>query len=182
MFVWEKMKVAIDSFLSVLLIFLLVFSVSGCSKKAPEKSMILSQMDVDLLVQHKKNIDRITKKYDKILRKTKQQDRPAVVNKGKSEIDNFLRSKNLDPTFFMRKSKKILNGYIAFYKTSDAAVERRKKILKEQNLSEKEIRENIKAFKKEKESVFKELTDGLTDYEIELIRTNLKKIASVVKL
>lgn len=182
MFVRETMKVIANTVFSVLLILIFILF-SGCSKdKKPAESMILSQTDIDLLVEHKKQIDRITKKYDRTLSKTKMQDRPEVVKKGKAEINKYLKRHQLHPTFFMRKSKKILKGYIAFYKTDDAAIERRRKILEKQNLSKEELKSNIKAFKKENERTFRELTSDLTDYEIELIRANLSKLSTVVNL
>lgn len=179
-FVWEKMKVVIKAVVLILVITILVVFSSCSENKKSQESMVLSQMDIDLLVQHKKSIDRITKKFDKVLSKTKKINRPKVISTGKTEINNYLKSNNLDPVFFMRKSKKILKGYIAFIKTDKNAVKKREAILKEQNLSEKEIKTNLKAFKRERERSFKELTSGLSDYEIELIRTNLKKISSVV--
>jgi hypothetical protein len=139
-------------------------------------------MDIDLLVQHKKKIDSITKKYDSLLTKTQMKKRPEVIEKGKSEINSYLKSKDLKPTLFMRKSKKIIKGYIAFYNISDKAVEKRKELLEEQNLSKKELETNIEAFKKEQESTFTEMTSGLSDYEIELVRNNLKKISTVINL
>ena len=176
------MKIVIQTVFAVLLIFLPILF-SGCSKdSSPLESMALTQLDIDLLVQHKKKIDQITKKYDGMLTKTKMQQRPEVIKKGKTEINNYLKSQKLNPGFFMRKSKKILKGYIAFSSTGEKALERRRKILEEQNLSKNEIKTNIKAFKKEREKVFKEMTAGLTDYEVELIRTNIQKISTVVNL
>jgi len=144
--------------------------------------MILSQLDIDLLIQHKKKIDRITKKYDSMLTKAQRKKRPDVIKKGKTEINSYLSSKDLKPTLFMRKSKKIIKGYIAFYNISNKVVEKRKKFLEEQNLSKKELETNIEAFKKEKEGTFIEMTKGLSDYEIELIKNNLQKISTIIKL
>ena len=176
------MKVPVNTiFLLFLIFFLSVFS--GCSKEnTSAEDISLSQLDIDLLIQHKEKIDRITKKYDEILKKTKVQNQQKVIESGKMEIDKYLKSKKLNPKIFMRKSKKILKGYIAFHTTGKKAFEKRKKILEEQNLSKNEIETNLKAFKKEKEKFFKEMTSGLTDYEIELIRTNLQKISTVIKI
>jgi hypothetical protein len=182
MFVRVEMKVFIKVVFFVFAISI-PFLFSSCSKSGESsESMVLSQHDIDLLVQHKKNIDRITEKYDKILSKTKKQDQQKILKKGKAEINSYLKSQDLNPLFFMRKSKKILEGYIAFYKTSEKALKRRKKMLREQNLSEKEIEMNINAFKNERERIFKELTSNLSDYEIELIRSNLEKLSSVINL
>ena len=176
------MKVLIQIVFSLFMV-LLPTLFSGCTKeKASSEDLSLSQLDIDLLIQHKDKIDSITKKYDEILTKTKAQNRSEVIEKGKSEINRYLKSKKLNPELFMRKSKKILKGYIAFYTTGEKALERRRKALKEKNLSQKEIETNIKAFQREKEKVFKEMTSSLTDYEIELVRTNLQKISTVVKL
>jgi len=175
------MKVTISIVFSVLMIFLFILF-SGCSKNNEQEDLNLSQLDIDLLVQHKNKIDQITKKYDSMLAKTQMKKRPEVLEKGKAEINNYLKSKNLKPTQFMRKSKKIIKGYIAFYSTSSNAVEKRKKLLEEQNLTKKELDANIEAFKKEKESTFIEMTAGLSDYEIELIKNNLQKISTVIKL
>lgn len=182
MFVRVEMKVFIKVVFFMFALSIPLFF-SSCSKnsKSPE-SMVLSQLDIDLLIQHKKNIDRITEKYDKILLKTKKQDQQKLLKEGKAEINSYLNSKDLNPMFFMRKSKKILEGYIAFYKTGEKALKRRKKMLIEQNLSEKEIEMNIAAFKNERERIFKELTSNLSDYEIELIRSNLEKLSSVINL
>lgn len=175
------MKVTINIVFSVLLIFLFILF-SGCSKKAQQESMTISQLDIDLLIQHKKKIDLITKKYDSILTKTQMKKRPEVIEKGKAEINSYLKSKDLNPILFMRKSKKIIKGYIAFYNTSDDAVKKRKKLLEDQNLTKKELETNIEAFKKEKERLFFEMTTDLSDYEIELIKNNLHKISTVIKL
>jgi len=182
MFVQEKMKTTTHILFSVLFIFFLT-SLSGClKKKESTESMTLSQLDIDKLVQHKKQVDQITKKYDNILKKTTVQKRSEVLAAGKNEIDKYLRSKKLDPVFFMRKSKKILKGYIAFYSSSEAALEKRLMILRKQNLSKKEIEANIAAFKKVNDRTFKEMTSELTDYEVELIRSNFKKLSSVTNL
>jgi hypothetical protein len=169
-------------------LFLLIISLISacllitCSKKEPEKiDTSVSQEDIDLLIRHKKNIDRITGKYDAELKKMKPQERQAVVQKGKEEIDNYLKSNDLSPVVFMRKSKKILKGYLAFQETGEEALEKKIEMLRLEGLKEEEIKEKTVLYKKANENLFKEFTSELSDYEIQLVKSNLKNISAVVK-
>jgi len=154
----------------------------SCSKKEPEKiDTSVSQEDVDLLIKHKKNIDRITGKYDAELQKVKKQDQQAVIQKGKDAIDNYLKSNNLSPVVFMRKSKKILKGYLAFQETGEESLKKKIEILRLEGLKEEEIKEKAVLYKKANENLFKEFTSELSDYEIQLVKSNLKNISAVVK-
>ena len=153
-----------------------------CSKKEPEKiDTSISQEDIDLLIKHKKNIDRITGKYDAEMQKVKQHEKPAIIQKGKDEIDSYLKANNLNPVAFMRKSKKILKGYLAFQETSDAAIEKKIELLKNENLKDEEIKKKTELYKKTGEDLFREFTSELSDYEIQLIKSNLKNLSAIVK-
>jgi len=153
-----------------------------CSKKEPEKiDTSISQEDIDLLIKHKKNIDRITGKYDAEMQKVKQHEKPAIIQKGKDEIDNYLKSNNLSPVVFMRKSKKILKGYLAFLETSEESLQKKTEMLNKEGLKEEEIKQKAALYKKAGENAFKELTSELSDYEIQLIKSNLKNLSAIVK-
>ncbi|HPA56492.1 MAG TPA: hypothetical protein PLT70_03585 [bacterium] len=154
----------------------------SCSEKKPDViDTSVSQEDIDLLIKHKKNIDRITGKYDSEMQKMKQHEKPALIQKGKDEIDSYLKANNLNPVAFMRKSKKILKGYLAFQETSDAAIEKKIELLKNENLKEEEIKKKTELYKKAGEDLFREYTSELSDYEIQLIKSNLKNLSAIVK-
>lgn len=170
------------------ILFILILTlVSGslilsCSKKKPDEiNTSVSQEDIDLLIRHKRNIDRITGKYDSEMQKVKQHQKPALIQKGKDEIDSYLKANNLNPVAFMRKSKKILKGYLAFQETSDAAIEKKIELLKNENLKEEEIKKKTELYKKTGEDLFREFTSELSDYEIQLIKSNLKNLSAIVK-
>lgn len=154
----------------------------SCSKKEQKEiDTDLSQEDINLLIKHKKSIDRITGKYDAELQKTQQSERAAVVEKGKNEIDAYLKSHELSPVAFMRKSKKILKGYLAFQEISDESLKNKMSLLEKENLTEKEIRDKETLYKNAAERAFKELTSELSDYEIQLVKSNLKSLSAIVK-
>ncbi|HQI03683.1 MAG TPA: hypothetical protein PL195_00320 [bacterium] len=170
------------------ILFILILTlVSGslilsCSKKKPDEiNTSVSQEDIDLLIRHKRNIDRITGKYDSEMQKVKQHQKPALIQKGKDEIDSYLKANNLNPVAFMRKSKKILKGYLAFQETSDAAIEKKIELLKNENLKDEEIKKKTELYKKTGEDLFREFTSELSDYEIQLIKSNLKNLSAIVK-
>jgi hypothetical protein len=154
----------------------------SCSKK--DTGVIdtsISQEDVDLLIKHKRNIDRITGKYDAEIQKAKQHEKPAIIQKGKDEIDNYLKSNNLSPVVFMRKSKKILKGYLAFQEISEESLQKKMDMLNKEELDEEEIKQKAALYKKAGENAFKELTSELSDYEIQLVKANLKNLSAIVK-
>lgn len=156
--------------------------ISSCSRKNSENAdLTLSQNDIDLLVTHKAQIDRITGKYDRELQKTDAQMKAQIIENGKTEINRYLESKGLDPAVFMRKSKKILKGCLAFYETGQEALERKTKLLQSKEMTEKQYEQALEAYKKSNEELFREYTSGLTDYEIELIKMNLQKLSGVIK-
>lgn len=169
--------------LPVLITIFVILSVFLCcnTRKIDENDLTLSQKDIDLLLKHKKHIDRITMKYDRELSKTKGKMKAEVIEKGKAEIDNYLKSNELNPTVFMRKSKKILKGYLAFHETGPESFERKIKMLESQNLTEKEFDQTVAAYKKSGEELFKEYTSDLSDYEIELIKMNLKNLSGIIR-
>lgn len=155
---------------------------SSCSRKNNEnEDLTLSQNDIDLLVTHKTRIDRITGKYDRELQKAGAQMKNQIIQNGKTEINRYLQSKGLDPIVFMRKSKKILKSYLAFYETGPEALERKIKLLQSQEMTEKQYEQALEVYKKSNETLFKEYTSELTDYEIELIKMNLQKLSGVIK-
>ena len=158
---------------------ILIFS---CRRKNNENAdLTLSQNDIDLLVTHKAQIDRITGKYDRELQKSRGQMKAQIIENGKTEINRYLESKELDPVVFMRKSKKILKGYLAFHETGPEALERKMELLQSQEMTEKQYDEALQAYKRSNEELFMEYTSGLNDYEIELIKMNLQKLSGVIK-
>lgn len=158
---------------------ILIFS---CRRKNNENAdLTLSQNDIDLLVTHKDQIDRITGKYDRELQKSSNQAKAQIIENGKTEINRYLESKGLDPVVFMRKSKKILKGYLAFYETGPEALERKTKLLQSQEMTEKQYEQALEAYKKSNEELFREYTSGLNDYEIELIKMNIQKLSGAIK-
>jgi hypothetical protein len=170
-----------------ILFLLILIIISGCltvscSKKDPGVvDTSISQEDIDLLIKHKKNIDRITGKYDAQMQKAKQHEKPAIIQKGKDEIDNYLKSNNLSPVVFMRKSKKILKGYLAFQEISEQALKKKTEIFNKEGLGEEEIKQKTALYKEAGENAFKELTSELSDYEIQLIKSNLKNLSAVIQ-
>lgn len=171
-------------FTLILIISVLIAGVlaSSCKRKNKEDAdLTLSQNDIDLLVTHKKQIDIITGKYDRELQKSPANAKAQVVQNGKDEINRYLESKNLDSVVFMRKSKKILKGFLAFHETGQEALERKIRLLQTQELTEKQYEQALEAYKKSNDELFKEYTSGLTDYEIELIKMNIQKLSGVVK-
>lgn len=169
-------------FLSLFLIFVLLFSAIGCSKKTElNQSLTLSQNDILLLVEHKKSIDNITGKYDKKLQKAQKQSQKAIFEEGKREINKYLTDKGIEPIAFMKKSKKILKGYLAFHEISDDALAVRERFLRNKELSEKDLQAQMESYKAANEELFKNLTSELNDYEISLIKSNIKLLSSVIK-
>lgn len=163
-------------------VFIIIFFFHGCfSTKEEEPDLNLSQNDIDLLIKHKKKIDKITGKYDKELSRNKKEKKADVLEKGKKEIDEYLKSNNLFPKSFMRKSKKILKGYLAFIETGNSALEKRAKEIEAENFTAKEFEEKMNLYKQSNQALFKELTTGLSDYEIQLIESNLKNISAIMK-
>jgi hypothetical protein len=168
------------SFTIVIVIAFFSFAAS-CTKKEPEKiDTRITQEDIENIIRHKKNIDSITGKFDAELKKTKRENQMPVLEKGKAEINKYLESHGLDPVTFMRRSKKILKGYLAFQEASEEAIEKKMTLLEEENLTETEYQSKKEFHKKTAESLFKELTSELSDYEIELIRSNIKNLSAVM--
>lgn len=167
---------------------LFVFATS-CSKQesspSPEKAeqfpdLTITQGDIMLLIEHKKTIDSITEKYDKKIADVPPSGAYKLIEEGKNEINAYLESKGLNPEVFMKKSKKILRGYLAFAEISEEAMQKRIEILKRNDTSPKDIETKVNAYKKVSESFFAEMTSGLSQKEIDLIKSNFKNIASVV--
>ena len=97
--------------LLIIFIILINFAVlAGCKSKKPEQKSdySITQQDIDLFIKHKYQIDEITAKFDEKLKKTATQDRKIIFEEGKKEINKYLKSNDLNPEIFMRKSKKIL--------------------------------------------------------------------------
>jgi hypothetical protein len=134
-----------------------------------------------LLLEHKKNIDAITAKYDKKISEAQPSAAYKLIENGKNEINTYLENKGLNPEIFMKKSKKILRAYLGFTEISEETMKKRIEILKKNDTSEKDIEIKIKAYKKAGESFFQEMTAGLTEKEKELIKSNLKNIATVTE-
>ena len=159
----------------------------SCSQKEKvsevekEPDLTITQTDIMLLIEHKKTVDSITEKYDKKMAESKPEEIRKLIEEGKNEINTYLESKGLKPEIFMKKSKKILKCYLAFNEISEETKQKRIEILKQNDFSEKDIEAKIKAYKKTGETFFKEMTEGLTKQEIELIKSNLKNIAAVIK-
>lgn len=166
----------------IVAVFAILLILPCCNKgKTDEFDLTLSQNDIDLLIKHKSRIDQITGKYDQELRKARGQTKTQIIEKGKSEINKYLESNDLNPVVFMRKSKKILKGYFAFYETGPESLERKVKFLESQELTEKQFNKTLEAYKKSNEELFKEYTSGLSDYEIELIKMNVKNLSGMMK-
>ena len=166
---------------------LFIFATS-CSKQEPlpEKveqfpDLTITQGDIMLLIEHKKTIDGITEKYDKKMAEAQPSTAYKLIEDGKSEINRYLESKGLNPEVFMKKSKKILRAYLAFVETSDETMQKRIELLKQNDASPNEIKMKTNAYKKAGETFFKEMTSELSPKEMELIKSNLATIASVVK-
>jgi len=134
-----------------------------------------------LLVEHKKTIDAITSEYDKKISEAQPGAAYKLIEEGKSEINKYLESKGLKPEIFMKKSKKILKCYLAFNEISDETMQKRIEILKKNDTSEKDIETKIQAYKKTGEAFFKEMTAGLSEQEMEIIKSNLRNIAAVTE-
>ena len=164
------------------LILILLYLAVSCLKKDTEVvDTSISQEDVDLLIKHKKSIDHITGKYDVQMQKAKQHEKPVIIQKGKDEIDSYLKSNNLSPVVFMRKSKKILKGYLAFQEISEQTLKKKTEMFNKEGLKEEEIKQKTALYKEAGENAFKELTSELSDYEIQLIKSNLKNLSAVIQ-
>jgi len=159
----------------------------SCSQKekdaAAEKEpdLTVTQTDIMLLLEHKKTIDAITAKYDKKISEVPPSAAYKLIEEGKSEINGYLESKGLKPEIFMKKSKKILKCYLALNEISDETIQKRIEILKQNDTSEKDIKTRIEAYKKAGEAFYKEMTSGMTQQEIGLVKSNLKNIAAVTE-
>ena len=167
-------------FAAVLCVFLLV----SCSKKeetAHAPDLTITQTDIMLLIEHKKTIDGITSEYDKKISESEPGAAYKLIEEGKGKINQYLESKGLEPEIFMKKSKKILKCYLAFNEISEETKQKRIEILKQNDTSEKDIEIKIKAYQKAGEAFFKEMTEGLSEKEIELVKSNLKNIAGVTE-
>ena len=165
-------------FAAVLCIFLAV----SCSKKedaAPD--LTITQSDIMLLIEHKKTIDGITAKYDKKISESEPGASYKLIEEGKGEINKYLESKGLKPEVFMKKSKKILKCYLAFNEISEETKQKRIEILKKNDTSDRDLEIKMKAYEKAGEAFFKEMTSGLSEKEIELVKSNLKNIAEVTE-
>lgn len=163
---------------------LCVFLVVSCSKKeeaAPAPDLTITQTDIMLLIEHKKTIDSITSEYDKKISESEPGAAYKLIEEGKGKINQYLESKGLKPEIFMKKSKKILKCYLAFNEISEETKQKRIEILKQNDTSEKDIEIKINAYQKAGEAFFKEMTEGLSEKEIELVRSNLKNIAGVTE-
>lgn len=163
---------------------LCVFLVVSCSKKeeaAPVPDLTITQTDIMLLIEHKKTIDGITAAYDKKISESEPGAAYKLIEEGKGEINIYLESKGLNPEVFMKKSKKILKCYLAFNEISEETKQKRIEILKQNDTSEHDIEIKIKAYQKAGEAFFKEMTEGLSEKEIELVKSNLKNIEAVTE-
>lgn len=180
-----------SSFICNRLFFLVFFSlfifVSACSKQNSntEKAetmpdLTITQTDIMLLIEHKKMIDSITDEYDKKIASTEPSAAYKLIEEGKAEISKYLESRSLNPEVFMKKSKKILRAYLAFVEISEETMQKRIELLKRNDTSPQDIETKTKAYKKAGEAFFKEMTSGLSDKEIELVKSNLKNISAVV--
>lgn len=148
-------------------------------EKAPD--LTITQTDIMLLIEHKKTIDAITSKYDKQISGAQPSLAYKLIEDGKKEINEYLESKGLQPEIFMKKSKKILKCYLAFNEISDETMLKRIEILKQNDASEQDIKNKTAAYKKAGEAFFKEMTSGLSQKEIDLVRSNFKNIAAVTE-
>jgi len=172
-------------FTAILCSFALFFL--SCSQKEKETAvekepdLTITQTDIMLLIEHKKTIDGITAKFDKKMADVPPSAAYKLIEEGKGEINLYLESKGLKPEIFMKKAKKILKCYLAFNEISDETMQKRIELLKQNDTPEKDIKTKTEAYKKAGEAFFKEMTSGLTEKEIELVRSNLKNIATVTE-
>ncbi|MBR4489454.1 hypothetical protein IKP13_02365 [bacterium] len=164
---------------------LCTFLFFSCSEKggnnAKEPDLTITQTDIMLLIEHKKTIDGITAEYDKKIAEAQPSAAYKLIEEGKGEINKYLESKGLDPEIFMKKSKKILRCYLAFNEISEETEQKRIEILKQNDTSERDLEIKLNAYKKAGEAFFKEMTEGLSEKEIALVRSNLKNIAAVTE-
>lgn len=173
----------------IFLVFLSVFIFfAGCSKQEqaeskaePVVNLTITQGDIMLLIRHKKAIDGITAEYDKKIAEVSPSAAYKLMEEGKGEINKYLESQGINPEVFMKKSKKILRAYLGFSEISDETMQKRVEILKKNDASPKDIEIKVSAYKKAGESFFKEMTSGLSQKEIELVKSNLKNIAAVTE-
>ena len=121
-----------------------------------------------------------TNEYDKKIASTEPSAAYKLIEEGKAEINKYLESRSLNPEVFMKKSKKILRAYLAFVEISEETMQKRIELLKRNDTSPQDIETKTKAYKKAGEAFFKEMTSGLSDKEIELVKSNLKNISAVV--
>ena len=170
----------------VFLSFFILFA--GCSKQesaqpaaAAEPDLTITQGDIMLLIEHKRAIDGITAEYDKKIATVPPSAAYKLIEEGKAEINRYLESKGLVPEIFMKKSKKILRAYLGFAEISDETMQQRIEILKKNDTSPKDIETKINAYKQSGEAFFKEMTSGLSQKEIDLVKSNLQNIASVTE-
>jgi len=163
---------------------LCVFLTVSCSKKEDVQSapdLTITQSDIMLLIEHKKTIDGITAKFDKKIAEAQPDTAYKLIDEGKTEINQYLESKGLNPEIFMKKSKKILKCYLAFGEISEETMQKRIELLKKNDTAPEDIERKIKAYKKAGESFFKEMTSGLSEKEINLVKSNLKNIGAVAE-
>jgi len=167
-------------FAAILCVFLAVL----CSKKEEVQSapdLTITQSDIMLLIEHKKTIDGITAKFDKKIAEAQPDTAYKLIDEGKTEINQYLESKGLNPEIFMKKSKKILKCYLAFGEISEETMQKRIELLKKNDTAPEDIERKINAYKKAGESFFKEMTSGLSEKEINLVKSNLKNIGAVTE-
>ena len=168
----------------VFALILCVFLATSCSKKeeqAPALDLTITQSDIMLLIEHKKMIDNITSEYDKKISEAEPSAAYKFIEEGKGRINQYLESKGLKPEVFMKKSKKILKCYLAFNEISEETKQKRIEILKKNDTSDRDLEIKMKAYEKAGEAFFKEMTSGLSEKEIELVKSNLKNIAEVTE-
>ena len=168
---------------AVFTVVLCVFLAVSCSKKeeSAPADLTITQGDIMLLIEHKKMIDSITARYDKKISEAEPSAAYKLIEEGKGEINQYLESKGLRPEIFMKKSKKILKCYLAFNEISDETMQKRIEMLKQNDTSERDIEIKVNAYKKAGEAFFKEMTEGLSEKEIDLVKSNLKNIAPVTE-
>ena len=167
----------------VFVLILCVFLAVSCSKKeeSAPADLTITQGDIMLLIEHKKMIDGITAEYDRKLSEAEPSAAYKLIEEGKGEINKYLESKRLNPEIFMKKSKKILRCYLAFNEISEETKQKRIEILKKNDTSERDLEIKINAYQKAGEAFFKEMTEGLSEKEINLVKSNLKNIAEVTE-
>ena len=134
-----------------------------------------------LLIEHKKMIDSITAEYDKKIAGAQPGAAYKFIEEGKSEISKYLESKGLNSEVFMKKSKKILRAYLGFTEISEETMQKRVELLKKNDISPKDIETKTQAYKKAGEAFFKEMVSGLSEKEIDIVKSNLKNISTVVE-